>query len=130
MLEYTKGQYFGLDTSDYSINYLHGWTNGKELKDKQNLLKEVRETTISYINIIEESVLKEVSKELEKYGEMSLSSAKEAISIYNSIKENEKEVLSSSNDKTSFFDEKNRESDRLSNIYINIIPKVMKKKMN
>ena len=21
MLEYTKGQYFGLDTSDYSINY-------------------------------------------------------------------------------------------------------------
>ena len=61
---------------------------------------------------------------------MSLSSAKEAISIYNSIKENEKEVLSSSNDKTSFFDEKNRESDRLSNIYINIIPKVMKKKMN
>ena len=123
MVAYTMGQYFGLDTSDYSINYLHGWTNGKELKDKQNLLKEVRETTISYINIIEESVLKEVSKELEKYEGINFSSAKEAISIYNSIKENEKEVLSSSNDKTSFFDEKNSENDRFSNIYKNIIQK-------
>ncbi len=86
MVAYTMGKYFGLDTSDYSINYLHGWSNGKELKDKQNLLKEVRETTISYINIIEESVLKEVSKELEKYEGINFSSAKEAISIYNSIK--------------------------------------------
>ncbi|WP_195259283.1 hypothetical protein, partial [Clostridium paraputrificum] len=75
----------------------------KELKDKQNLLKEVRETTISYINIIEESVLKEVSKELEKYEGINFSSAKEAISIYNSIKENEKEVLLSNNDKTYFY---------------------------
>ncbi|MDU2108884.1 MAG: ArdC-like ssDNA-binding domain-containing protein [Clostridium sp.] len=123
MVAYTMGQYFGLDTSDYSINYLHGWTNGKELKDKQNLLKEVRETTISYINIIEESVLKEVSKELEKYEGINFSSAKEAISIYNSIKENEKEVLSSSNDKTSFFLQKNSENDRFSNIYKNIIQK-------
>ena len=123
MVAYTMGQYFGIDTSDYSINYLHGWTNGKELKDKQNLLKEVRETTISYINIIEKSVLKEVSKELEKYEGINFSSAKEAISIYNSIKENEKEVLSSSNDKTSFFDEKNSENDRFSNIYKNIIQK-------
>ncbi len=86
MTAYTICSYFGLDTSDYSLNYIHNWIKGKELKDKQQLLKEVRETSISYIDTIETSIIKEIQNELIDYKDLNYSSANEAIKIYNSLK--------------------------------------------
>lgn len=47
MTAYTVSSYFGIDTSEYSLGYLANWTQGKELKDKSKLLKEVHETLFS-----------------------------------------------------------------------------------
>lgn len=93
MTAYTICSYFGLDTSDYSLNYIHSWTKGKELKDKQQLLKEVRETSISYIDTIETSIIKEIQNELSDYKDLNYSSANEAIKTYNSLKKEENKSL-------------------------------------
>lgn len=96
MTAYTICSYFGLDTSDYSLNYIHNWTKGKELKDKQQLLKEVRETSISYIDTIETSIIKEIQNELIDYKDLNYSSANEAIKIYNSLKKEESKSINCS----------------------------------
>src|SRR5699024_7595044 len=44
MTAYAVASYFEIDTSDYSLGYLANWTQGKELKDKAQLLEEERET--------------------------------------------------------------------------------------
>ncbi|MFD1707543.1 LPD25 domain-containing protein [Siminovitchia sediminis] len=62
MVAYTVSSYFGLDTSEYSLPYLHGWTSGKELKEQERLLKEVRETAHDFISVIEEELIKEREK--------------------------------------------------------------------
>lgn len=59
MVAYTVSSYFGLDTSDYSLPYLHYWTNGKELKNQQCLLDEVRTTAHNFVAIIEDELVKE-----------------------------------------------------------------------
>lgn len=59
MVAYTVSSYFGLDTSEYSLPYLHHWTFGKELKEQERLLKEVRETAHDFISVIEEELVKE-----------------------------------------------------------------------
>ena len=56
---YTVCSHFGIDTSDYSLKYLHDWSQNKTLKDKKQLLKEVRETTVAYIEILEETLINE-----------------------------------------------------------------------
>ncbi|MFD1705252.1 ImmA/IrrE family metallo-endopeptidase [Siminovitchia sediminis] len=65
MVAYTVSSYFGLDTSEYSLPYLHHWTEGKKLKEQEKLLKEVRETAHEFISIIEEEIVKERGKEME-----------------------------------------------------------------
>ncbi|RKD26510.1 hypothetical protein BEP19_16875 [Ammoniphilus oxalaticus] len=59
MVAYTVSSYFGLDTSEYSLPYLHHWTEGKELKDQQQLLKEVRDTSHDFIQTLEEELVKD-----------------------------------------------------------------------
>ncbi|WJE55833.1 ArdC-like ssDNA-binding domain-containing protein (plasmid) [Bacillus cereus] len=59
MTAYTVSSYFGIDTSDYSLGYLANWTQGKELKDKSKLLKEVHETSTEFIETIENILEKE-----------------------------------------------------------------------
>ncbi|MGE6348845.1 ImmA/IrrE family metallo-endopeptidase [Bacillus mycoides] len=61
MTAYTVSSYFGIDTSTYSLGYLADWTQGKELKDKSKLLKEVHETSTEFIETIEYTL--EKSKE-------------------------------------------------------------------
>lgn len=56
MTAYTVANYFGIDTSEYSLNYLHHWTEDRELREKTQLLKEVHETSIEFIDTIEETV--------------------------------------------------------------------------
>ena len=51
--------YFGIDTEEYSLRYLHNWTKGKTLEDKSKLLQEVSETSKEFINVMEDSLKKE-----------------------------------------------------------------------
>ena len=60
MTAYTVASYFGIDTSEYSLGYLANWTQGKELRDKSRLLKEVHETSVEFIETIESTIDKEI----------------------------------------------------------------------
>ncbi|PEX23047.1 LPD25 domain-containing protein [Bacillus cereus] len=66
MTAYAASSYFGIDTSEYSLGYLASWTQGKEMKDKTKLLKEVHETSIEFIETIENTLEKEKEKTNEK----------------------------------------------------------------
>lgn len=67
MTAYVVCSYFGLDTSEYSFRYISSWTKGVELKDKEKLINEVRETVKEYIEVIEKTLIndKELSLSLE-----------------------------------------------------------------
>lgn len=76
MVVYTTASYFGIDTSDYSLSYLAHWTQGKELKEKERLLKEVQETSLEFVKTIEQELLnakelqfKEPSEAIQKWAE-------------------------------------------------------------
>ncbi|MYL29874.1 ImmA/IrrE family metallo-endopeptidase [Halobacillus halophilus] len=64
MTAYTVASYFNIDTSEYSLDYLHHWTKDHEFKDHESLLQEVQSTAKEFITTIEESLNKE--KEGEK----------------------------------------------------------------
>ncbi|MGX5528940.1 LPD25 domain-containing protein [Bacillus toyonensis] len=66
MTAYAVSSYFGIDTSEYSLGYLASWTQGKEMKDRTKLLKEVHETSIEFIETIESSLEKEKQQINEK----------------------------------------------------------------
>src|SRR5690625_4656893 len=70
MVAYSTASYFGIDTSDYSLRYLANWTKNKELKDKEILLGEVRETSVEFIEVIEKDLLK--VKKMDKEHELHL----------------------------------------------------------
>lgn len=65
---YTVCKYFGLDTSEYSFRYIKSWTKDIELKDKEKLLNEVRETVKEYIGVIEDVLInyKNIKLEIDK----------------------------------------------------------------
>ena len=65
---YTVCKYFGLDTSEYSFRYIKSWTKDIEMKDKEKLLNEVRETVKEYIGVIEDTLIKDKYIKLEKEG--------------------------------------------------------------
>ncbi|MCU5108983.1 ArdC-like ssDNA-binding domain-containing protein [Bacillus cereus] len=66
MTAYAVSSYFGIDTSEHSLGYLASWTQGKEMKDKTKLLKEVHETSIEFIETIENTLEKEKEQINEK----------------------------------------------------------------
>lgn len=66
MTAYAVSSYFGIDTSEYSLGYLASWAQGKEMKDKTKLLKEVHETSIEFIETIENTLEKEKEQINEK----------------------------------------------------------------
>ncbi|MCP9227903.1 ImmA/IrrE family metallo-endopeptidase [Bacillus mycoides] len=66
MTAYAVSSYFGIDTSEYSLGYLASWTQGKEMKDKTKWLKEVHETSIEFIETIENTLVKEKEKTNDK----------------------------------------------------------------
>ena len=67
MAAYVVCSYFGLDTSEYSFRYINSWTKDVELKDKEKLVNEVRETVKEYIEVIEKTLIndKELTLSLE-----------------------------------------------------------------
>lgn len=103
---YTVCRYVGLDTSEYSINYLHSWTKDKTFEDKKKILKEVHETSREFITIIEDTLISERKKLNERDNNISyyvcecmefenlanryddIQTIEEAINIYNNIPAN------------------------------------------
>lgn len=72
MSAYVICSYFGLDTSDYSFRYISSWTKDVELKDKEKLISEVRETIKEYIEVIEKTLINDKELSLSLDGENSL----------------------------------------------------------
>lgn len=75
MVSYAVSAYFGLENENgdkeaKSLSYISNWTKGRELKDKAQLLKEVRETTHEFISLIEKSFTKEKNQEVIKSQDM------------------------------------------------------------
>lgn len=63
---YTICSHFGMDTSEYSLDYLSYWTKDKSFNDKKQLLNEVKETVIEYIDILESELIKCKEKNINK----------------------------------------------------------------
>lgn len=53
---YTVCKYFDINTEEYSFRYISEWIKGAEIKDKEKLINEVRETVKEYIEIIEDTL--------------------------------------------------------------------------
>lgn len=53
MVSYVVAKKYGIDTEEFTLSYLGGWTKGKELKDKEKLLNEVRDTAKEFIDTID-----------------------------------------------------------------------------
>lgn len=65
MTAYAVASYFDIDTSDYSLGYLANWTQGRELKDKAQLLEEVRGAAVEFMETMEPELMKEQEKSME-----------------------------------------------------------------
>lgn len=63
-IAYTVCQHYGLDTSDYSFNYIATWSSGRELAELKNSLATIRSTAAELINTID-GHLAEIRKERE-----------------------------------------------------------------
>ena len=61
---YTVCQHFGIETSDYSFNYIAAWSSGKDIKELKGSLETIRSTARDLIDIIDEKVA-EITKERE-----------------------------------------------------------------
>ncbi|WP_342472406.1 ImmA/IrrE family metallo-endopeptidase [Metasolibacillus sp. FSL H7-0170] len=65
MVAYVVASRYGVDTEDFSLSYLAGWTQqGKKLEDKEMLLNGVREAASEFIEIIDTHL--QLSKENEQ----------------------------------------------------------------
>ncbi|MBY0596973.1 ImmA/IrrE family metallo-endopeptidase [Bacillus bingmayongensis] len=84
MTAYTVSSYFGIDTSEYSLGYLANWTQGKELKEKSKLLKEVHETSTEFIETIE-SILEKEKEQIQEKEVGSMENGNEKHSLEGSI---------------------------------------------
>ena len=65
---YTVCKHFGIDTSEYSLNYIRSWTKGHEdIMDTQNLLTEAAQASKYFINIMAtEPLMKQKEVEIVK----------------------------------------------------------------
>lgn len=59
MVAYATCSYLGIDTSEYSLNYITHWTEGTDIRHKKDLLKEVSETVKEYIVVLESTLERE-----------------------------------------------------------------------
>src|SRR5699024_10253400 len=56
MTSYVVADHYDIDTSDFSLSYLKGWTKNAEMQDKEQLLNDVKETSHEFINIIDQEL--------------------------------------------------------------------------
>lgn len=65
MVAYTTCSYFGIDTSDYSLDYLYNWTKNMDFDECLEIIKEVKETSSEYIKIIDDYMNENIDISLE-----------------------------------------------------------------
>lgn len=66
MVSYVVANRYGIDTEDFTLSYLANWTQGAELKDKEQLLSEVRSTASEFIDEIDSHFDQVKEKELQQ----------------------------------------------------------------
>lgn len=65
MVAYIVGTHYGIDMENFSVPYIANWAKNATIEDKEQLLKEVRQTSNSFIEIIDTEMSKNLNKELE-----------------------------------------------------------------
>lgn len=58
---FTVCSYFNLDTSEYSLSYLDHYTKNTNIREKKKLLNEIKDTSKEFIEIIEDSLNKDMT---------------------------------------------------------------------
>lgn len=61
MVAYSVCSYFGIDSSEYSLSYLHHYTKNSDIKEKKQLLNEIKNTSKDFIEIIEDNLSKDLN---------------------------------------------------------------------
>src|SRR5699024_3544154 len=82
MTAHAVASYFDIDTSDYSLGYLANWKQGKELKDKAQLLEEVRGAAVEFMETMEPELMKEQEKSMENGKDVFLQAVKDRKDLY------------------------------------------------
>jgi antirestriction protein ArdC/predicted nucleotidyltransferase len=70
-IAFTVYNHFSIDTSDYSVGYIAGWSNGKDMKELKSSLDTIRRTASELITGIEEQ-LREIQRDREIMQDMSI----------------------------------------------------------
>ena len=65
MVAYIVGTHYGIDMENFSVPYIANWAKDATIEDKEKLLKEVRQTSNSFIEIIDTQMSKNLNKDLE-----------------------------------------------------------------
>lgn len=90
MVAYAVCSYFNIDTSEYSLNYLHHYSD-KDIREKRKLLNEIKETCSEFIPVIEEALNeKDTTKEIEKNNELKEQNNKNEVFVKFVWSENER----------------------------------------
>ena len=63
MVSYTTCSYFGIDTSDYSLDYMYNWTRNMDFDECINIIEEVKETSQEFIKTIENTLTNDLKIE-------------------------------------------------------------------
>ena len=70
-IAFTVYNHFSIDTSDYSVGYIAGWSNGKDMKELKSSLDTIRRAASELITGIEEQ-LREIQRDREILQDMSI----------------------------------------------------------
>lgn len=65
MVAYIVGTHYGIEMENFSVPYIANWAKNATIEDKEQLLKEVRQTSNSFIEIIDTEMSKNITKEME-----------------------------------------------------------------
>ncbi|MGB6407693.1 MAG: LPD25 domain-containing protein, partial [Planococcus donghaensis] len=65
MVAYIVGTHYGIEMENFSVPYIANWAKNATIEDKEQLLKEVRQTSNNFIEIIDTEMSKNLNKELE-----------------------------------------------------------------
>ena len=60
MTAFTICSYFDIDTSEYSLKYLDHYTKNSNIREKKKLLNEIKNTSKEFIEIIEDTLTKDI----------------------------------------------------------------------
>lgn len=83
MVAFCVSSYFGLDTSEYSLRYLHHYTKNTDIKEKKKLLREIKDTSQEFIEIIENTISNDL--EIENTIDKNIESYEDEVSVADRI---------------------------------------------